>query len=57
MLAAITNLRNWSMRISRQRYENEQLFVGRYSVSATASWGSAMVMPMAWTPRAAAPSA
>ena len=44
VLAAITNLRNWSMRISRQRYENEQLFVGRYSVSATASWGSAMVM-------------
>ena len=33
--AAIINLRNWAMRASRQKYENEQLFIGRYSIIGT----------------------
>lgn len=40
-LEALENLRNWCMRAARQRYENEQLFMGRYSVSGTADWGGA----------------
>ena len=33
VLHALENLRNWCMRASRQRFEHEQLFMGRYSVS------------------------
>jgi hypothetical protein len=44
ILHALDNLRNWAMRSSRQRFENEQLFMGRYSVSGTSDWGSYMVM-------------
>ena len=44
ILAALANLRNWSTRISRQRFENEQLFMGRYSVQGTATWGAVLVM-------------
>ena len=44
VLHALNNLRNWCMRASRQRYEGEQLFMGRYSVSGTADWGAYTVM-------------
>ena len=44
ILLALDNLRNWCMRASRQRFEDEQLFMGRYSVSGTADWGPYMVM-------------
>ena len=44
ILHAVENLRNWCLRASRQRYEDEKLFMGRYSVSGTADWGPYMVM-------------
>ena len=44
VLQALGNLRNWCMRAARQQYENEQLFMGRYSVAGTAEWGAFMVM-------------
>ena len=44
VLQALGNLRNWCMRAARQQYENEQLFMGRYSVAGTAEWGAYMVM-------------
>ena len=40
-LEALENLRNWCMRAARQRFEGEQLFLGRYSISGTADWGGA----------------
>jgi len=44
VLHALANLRNWAMRASRQRFESEQLFMGRYSVAGTADWGAYTVM-------------
>ena len=44
VMRALDNLRNWCMRASRQQYEKEQLFMGRYSVSGTADWGAYTVM-------------
>ena len=44
VLLAVANLRDWAMRASRQRYANEMLFVGRYSVTGTADWGASMVI-------------
>ena len=44
VLKALENLRNYAMRAKRQRFENEQLFMGRYSISGTADWGAHTVM-------------
>jgi serine/threonine protein kinase len=44
VMVAVDNLRDWAIRASRQRYRSEQLFIGRYAVSGTADWGTAMVM-------------
>ena len=41
-LEAIQHLRNWCIRAARQRYENEQLFLGRYSIVGTGNWGGAL---------------
>ena len=41
-LEALDNLRNWCMRAARQTYSDDQLFMGRYSISGTADWGGAL---------------